>query len=293
MKSLQNNRYIYRKAASGIVTWELRNHGLPIFKGRNYTIDGYVEVDVYNLFIKDYYAINVSEILRKIQIGGIQYIATELLDLDIVWYPNIPSQEEIIHINVDYPEESEILTIESNTPHQVILFSKNINQNNYIVDIEGDVKLPVITTGLYPVRLIVIADRYDIGNHGELIISNRTTGQPIERYNVYDIVDSCDKANMYLITDTINFYSVTSGDITYTNEKSSIKNILGYNITYDVKEGMTLPVILNENYTKELYEKINNNFGVIITVDDDVNYGIIDTNSIKTEKHKQSFTVKI
>lgn len=293
MKSLQNNQYLYRKSATGFVTWELRNHNVVIFKGRNYAIDGFVEIDVNSLFIKDYYAINVCELLHKIHLGGTQCMVTELLDLDLVWFPNVPNQEEIIHIDVDMPVESEYTTLLSNTPHQVIIFAKNIFYNNFMLDIQGSQKEQVLANGLYPSRVIVIADRYDIGDAGELIISNRTTGKEIDRFLAYTISEGCDKANMYLITDTIDAYNVTSSEVTYTNSKSTLKSSTGYDVVYDVNEGMTIPVVLEEQYTKELYEKINNNLGVIVTIDDDVNYGIIDADSIHPEKHKQAFTIKI
>lgn len=297
MKSIWND-YIYTKWYTGIVTWELRNNNIVLYKGRNYSVDGFVSVDVYDLFIKDYYTINISKIMEAIQLGGVQAVHTELLNLELVWFPNIPNMEEIVPINIPDPIETEFYHLNHISEAQVIISAKNINYNNYNLEliIDGQSKLPVSKDGinpdlfLYPSRVIIVTNKSVTGECQtvELSVVDRTSGQQIDVINICELAEGCDKLNMFLITDGIQFMTLKSGKITHTNNKSTYRNKLGYDIIYDYKEGITIPAVF-ESVTEDL----NNNYGAIVMLDDTVNYGIIDESSITRENHKQAFTIKI
>lgn len=119
-------------------------------------------------------------------------------------------------------------------------------------------------------------------------------GQYTDIRTLWTLGEGCSSGNLYLYTnDKIQYFDFTVDRPTFTNRKSSFTNRFGDVVTYKNDVNYNYNLIIDADYSRELLEDLNDNLGCIVTLDGTVNYGIIDESSIKTERHKQAFKLKI
>lgn len=323
---LDIKNYLCVQAATGYLPFSIVEHdtGTTIYKGKDYITNKQFILNIGDIYEKQYNKTKINDLIYNMQIYNKFYfgiftnncIVQHSPTLDIVFYPGTSQQTTTRYTNIPtFDFKTYYIPNHDNQPIIGKLSLLGINgatevwyrirhsaapggqlfkamQNNQQVIIDKD-SIITICTNIEQIKQISGKTPYAM----DIVLMKN--GRHIKEYtDMFMFEDTC-KDSLYVFNkdQTIDHYYVNANKLTLTNEKLTMRNISDYEEIYKVKEGIQVPIVIDEKYNLNLLDKLNNNYGVFLTMIKDgtpiMNYGTIQETSITQENHKQAFTLNI
>lgn len=282
------------------VEYVIYNNNNVLYSGKSITTKSFIEIDMQGI-IDAAYNHSINDMIDAIRSNYSTILWIPYLDLTYDVTINGTPIGTGLPINVDEPTESYDFTVPYNQNDQLLMCCINTETAGVPVLIDDqDNIVHFYDFGYHQFRsynpghmIIVTKISTLVSDFGDMPGSvtfgiTDTGGKVVEDKKLWNFEPDCQGNSIILITDKVTYYPITNKKPTYLNNKKYMMNRWLDKIVYQTDVNYSYNIICDAPY-----EDLNDNYGCFVSIDGKINYGVIDETSIKEEKHKQSFKLKI